>query len=119
MATGGSPAYPQGPSALDSPLAYPEDPFEGEWCDVFLWLQKDPDTNAKDLLYGFGHPTQRGSATPSCGPLHRRVKDWRGVMAKRLVYAESDEPASERSEKLQIVLVEVGNKGWNFGNILW
>ena len=47
------------------------------------------------------------------------MKDWRGVMAKRLVYAASDEPASERSEKLQIVLVEVGNKGWNFGNILW
>ena len=26
------------------------DPFEGVWCDVLLWLQKDPDTNAKDLL---------------------------------------------------------------------
>ena len=27
-----------------------EDPFEGVWCDVLLWLQKDPDTTAKDLL---------------------------------------------------------------------
>ena len=27
-----------------------KDPFEGVWCDVLLWLQKDPDTNAKDLL---------------------------------------------------------------------
>ena len=45
-----------------------KDPFEGVWCDVLLWLQKDPDTNAKDLLHGFGHPNQRGSATPSCGP---------------------------------------------------
>ena len=45
-----------------------KDPFEGVWCDVLLWLQKDPDTNAKDMLHGFGHPNQRGSATPSCGP---------------------------------------------------
>ena len=27
-----------------------KDPFEGVWCDVLLWLQKDPDTNAKDPL---------------------------------------------------------------------
>ena len=27
-----------------------KDPFEGVWCDVLLWLQKDPDSNAKDLL---------------------------------------------------------------------
>ena len=43
--------------------------------------------------------------------LQRRVKDWRGVMAKRLVYAASDEPTSERSEKVDLVLVGVGNKG--------
>ena len=49
----------------------------------------------------------------------RRVRDWRGVMAKRLVYGASAEPASERSKKLELVLVGVGNKGWNFGNILW
>ena len=27
-----------------------KDPFEGVCCEVLLWLQKDPDTNAKDLL---------------------------------------------------------------------
>ena len=40
-------------------------------------------------------------------------------MAKRLVYAASAEPASERSKKVELLLVRVGNKGWNFGNILW
>ena len=39
--------------------------------------------------------------------------------AKRLVYAASDEPASERSEKVELVLVGVGNKGWNFGTTFW
>ena len=43
--------------------------------------------------------------------LQRRVKDWRGFMAKKLVYAASDEPASERSEKVDLVLVALGNKG--------
>ena len=32
-------------------------------------------------------------------------------MAKKLVYAPSDEPASKRSEKVELVLVGVGNKG--------
>ena len=62
-----------------------KDPFEGVWCDVLLWLQKDPDTNAKDLLAKLctAHPG-RFSDT-QLRTLQRRVKDWRGVMAKRLV----------------------------------
>ena len=32
-------------------------------------------------------------------------------MAKGLLYAASDEPASEPSEKVDLVLVGVGNKG--------
>ena len=96
-----------------------KDPFEGAWCDVQLWLQKDPDTNAMDLLAKLreAYPGRFGDA--HLRTLQRRVKDWRGVMAKRLVYAASDEPASERSEKVGLALVAAGNKGYNFGNILW
>ena len=88
-----------------------KDPFEGVWCDGLLWLQKDLDTNAKDLLAKLrqAHPGRFGDA--QLRTLQRRVKDWRGVMAKRLVYAASDKPASERSEKVELVLVGVGNKG--------
>ena len=32
-------------------------------------------------------------------------------MAKGLLYAESDQPASEPNEKVDLVLVGVGNKG--------
>ena len=49
----------------------------------------------------------------------RRVRDWRGIMAKGLVYAASAEPASERRKKVELVLVRVVNKVWNFGNLLW
>ena len=38
---------------------------------------------------------------------------------QRLVYAASDGPASGRSKKVELALVGVGNKSWNFGNILW
>ena len=88
-----------------------KDPFEGVCCDVLLWLQKDPDSNAKDLLAKLreAYPGRFGDA--HLRTLQRRVKDWRGVMAKRLVYSTSDEPASERSEKVELVLVGMGNKG--------
>ena len=109
---GGSPAHPQGPSALDSPLAYPgKDPFEGVWRHVLLWLQNDPDTNAKDLLAKLREAYPGRFEDAQLRTLQRRVKDWRGVMAKGLIYAASDEPASEPSEKVDLVLVGVGNKG--------
>ena len=44
-----------------------KDPFEGVWCEVLLWLQKDPDTNAKDLL-NYAGPIRGSSEMPSCGP---------------------------------------------------
>ena len=88
-----------------------KDPFEGVWRHVLLWLQKDPDTNANDLLAKLRetYPGRFGDA--QLRTLQRRVKDWRGVMAKGLIYAASDEPASEPSEKVDLVLVGVGNKG--------
>ena len=82
-----------------------KDPFEGVWCDVLLWLEKDPDTNAKDLLARLhkAHPGRLGDA--QLRTLQRRVKDWRGVMARKLVYAAPVGPAPERSEKVELVLV--------------
>ena len=86
-------------------------PSEGVWCDVLLWLQKDPDTNAKDLLAKLctAHPG-RFSDT-QLRTLQRRGKDWRGVMAKRLVYAASDEPAVEQRYRGESALVGTGISG--------
>ena len=51
-ATGGGEARPTHRAQVRPPRHWRtrKDPFEGVWCDVLLWLQKDPDTNAKDLL---------------------------------------------------------------------
>ena len=54
-----------------------------------------------------------------CSGHVRKVRDCRGITAKRLVYAASAESASGRSKKVELVLVGVGHKGWNFGNLLW
>ena len=66
-----------------------KDPFKGVWCDVLLWLQKDPDTNAKELLARLRAAHSGGFSNAQLRTLQHRVKDWRGVMAKRLVYAAS------------------------------
>ena len=78
---------------------------------MLLWLQKDPDTNAKDLLTKLREVYPGRFEDAQLRTLQRRVKDWRGVMAKGLLYAASDGPASEPSEKVELVLVGVGNQG--------
>ena len=40
-----------------------EDPFEGVWCDVLLWLQENPDITAKALL-------ERLRTIPTDSPTH-------------------------------------------------
>ena len=88
-----------------------KDPFEGVWCEVLLWLEKDPDTNAKDLLARLreAHPNRFGDA--QLRTLQRRVKDWRGVMAKKLVCAAPDELLLEQRDRGELVLAETGIRG--------
>ena len=43
-------------------------PSKAFGANVLLWLQKNPATNAKELLARLGQPIRGGSATPSCGP---------------------------------------------------
>ena len=63
------------------------DPFEGVWSDVLLWLQHDPDATVKSLFERLeaAHP---GRFTDGqLRTLQRRIKDWRAIMARKLVYA--------------------------------
>ena len=79
---------------------------------MLLWLQKNPATNAKELLARLraAHPGRFSNAQLRT-PLQRRVKDWRGVMAKSLVYAASDEPAVEQRYRGELALVGTGISG--------
>lgn len=74
-----------------------KDPFETVWPDILLWLQDTPDTTAKELF------KRLQKEHPGCYPdgqlrtLQRRVRAWRHIMARGLVYAGINEPNS--SEK--------------------
>ena len=72
-----------------------QDPFEGVWSDVLVWLQAEPDATGKALMARLQseHPDRFTDA--QLRTLQRRVKDWQGIMAKNLVYASSTASSAE------------------------
>ena len=63
-----------------------KDPFEDVWYDVLRWLQCDPDITAKALLERLQHEYPERFPDGQLRTLQRRVKEWRQVMARKLVY---------------------------------
>lgn len=68
-----------------------EDPFEGVWYEVLDWLQKEPDVTAKSLLKRLQLKYPDRFIDGHLRTLQRRVKEWRKIMAKELIYACSDQ----------------------------
>jgi len=64
-----------------------KDPFEKVWPEVLCWLQATPEITAKSLFQRLKkeHPSQFSDG--QLRTLQRRVKEWRYIMAKKLVYA--------------------------------
>ena len=82
-----------------------EDPFEGVWCGVLLWLQDDPDATAKTLPERLQYNYPGRFTDAELRTLQRRVQLWRGIMAKNLVYAAAGEPRPEFHEIPGLALV--------------
>ena len=82
-----------------------KDPFEGVWADVLAWLQTEPDATIKALMARLQaqHPDRFSEA--QLRTAQRRVKEWRGIMAKELVYAGSAEPFTEPNGLPELPLV--------------
>ena len=70
------------------------DPFEGVWPEILAWLEEEPDITAKAVLDRLcsDHPERFSEA--HLRTLQRGVKKWRGVMARKLVYAGQDQPVT-------------------------
>ena len=86
------------------------DLFEGVWCDVLGCLQEDPDSSAVALLDRLQstYPDRFNRAhlrTPQ-----RRVQQWRGIMASKLVYPVSSETAWYARSMPELELAESGPK---------
>jgi hypothetical protein len=62
------------------------DPFESVWLDVLQWLQRQPDSTAKELFQRLRveHPGRFSGG--QLRTLQRRMREWRHLMAKQLVY---------------------------------
>ena len=82
-----------------------KDPFEGVWCDVLGWLQEDLDTSAVALLGRLQETEPDRFSRAHLRALQRRVQQWRGIMANKLVYAASEATLPDPGGIPEIALV--------------
>ena len=61
-----------------------------DWCDLVGWLQEDPDASAVALLGRLQETEPDRFSRAHLRTLQRRVQQWRGIMADKLVYAASE-----------------------------
>ena len=87
-----------------------KDPFEGIRGDVLVWLQAEPDTKWKALMaiLRVEHPDRFTEA--HLRTMQRIVKEWRGMMAKKLFYAATHEDSVEPNGLPGVALVGAGPK---------
>jgi hypothetical protein len=64
-----------------------KDSFEDVWYDVLCWLQDEPDVTAKSLFERLRHKHPGRFPDGQLRTLQRRVRQWRQIMARKLVYA--------------------------------
>ena len=83
------------------------DPFEGVWCEVLSWLQKQPDVTAVDLLDRLMSRYPDRYSRRQLRTLQRRVRQWRGVVAKQLVYSSAEQSEKIEADRGDIRLVGV------------
>ena len=78
------------------------------WCEVLSWLQHQPDATAAELMDRLILRYPERYSRSQLRTLQRRVRQWRGVMAKQLVYA-----SAENSESNEERPVDIGPVGVN------
>ena len=87
-----------------------EDPFEGVWGDVLMWLQAEPDATGKALMARLQSECPDRFTEAQLRTMQRRVKEWRGIMAKKLVYAGTDEASAASSGLPELALIGADSK---------
>jgi hypothetical protein len=63
------------------------DAFAAVWPEVLLWLQDDPEATAKSLLARLQQQYPEQFPDGQLRTLQRRIREWRRLMARKLVYA--------------------------------
>lgn len=65
-----------------------KDPFEVVWPRVVAWLECEPDRTAKELFHRLRNEDPAAFTAGQVRTLQRKVKEWRRLAARRLVFAE-------------------------------
>lgn len=68
-----------------------KDPFENSWPEILHWLQEQPEATAKCLFQRLQRENPGKFPDGQLRTLQRRVREWRHVMARKLVYGLSEE----------------------------
>ena len=63
-----------------------EDPFEGVWSQLLSWIEKEPDATGKALFDRLQELHPGRFPDGQLRTLQRRVRQWRHMMAKQLIY---------------------------------
>ena len=87
-----------------------KDPFEGVWGEVLVWLQSEPDATGKALMARLQSEHSDRFSEAQLRTMQRRLKEWRGIMAKELVYAGTEETYTEMDGLPETALVGVDSR---------
>ena len=74
------------PTHRQTPARTLEDPFEGVWSEILSWLEKEPDATAQSLFARLQDVHPGRFTDGQVRTLQRRVRLWRHIMAKQLIY---------------------------------
>ena len=85
-----------------------KDPFEGVWCEVLGWLQENPDASAVALFGRLQSTYPDRFERAHLRTLQRRVQQWRGIMASKLIYPVCSETTWDEHSLPELTLVESG-----------
>ncbi len=77
-----------------------KDPFEGVWSEILMWLQESPETTAKTLFERLEQAYPGRFPAGQLRTLQRRIREWRRVMAREMVYACMDEKEEKETAKV-------------------
>lgn len=64
-----------------------KEPFDGVWSEILMWLQEHPEDTAKSLFERLGRAYAGRFSEGQLRTLQRRIRAWRQLMARELIYA--------------------------------
>ena len=75
-----------------------------------MWLQAEPDVTGKALMVRLQSEHPDRFTVAKLRTMQRRVKEWRGIMAKKLGYGGTDEESAASSGLPELALIGADSK---------